>query len=186
MAKDAGWGTTPASRPIVTAAVIFLLFFPTIALASTPPLQPSVVLKIFSSDMDAGMPITVSVSWNRFSIPFLVPPESIIIDAYSLPEGTLVATFPIHPGENACNTDESCTYEKTFSTTDLPAGNLMLIASDPLSAAVDRQIITVTWQGTGSPAFRAGMAKEQAFLGISFGLAVLFSGILVYLIHYRT
>ena len=186
MAKDAGMGTTPASRYTITVGVMFLLLLPGIAVASTPPVQPSLVLTISSSDVHSDIPLTVSVSWNGFSIPFHVPAESIIIDAYSLPYGTQVATFSIPRTGIACSPDETCTYQRTIPATGLPSGDLMLIATDPLSAAFDRQVITVPGHGAGSPGFRAGIAKEQVFLGISFGLAVLFSGILVYLIRDRT
>jgi hypothetical protein len=186
MAKNMGRIITSNSRYVVTAAAIFLLLLPTIALASTPPVQPSLILKISPSDGHSNLPLTISVVWNRFGIPFQLPPESIIIDAYSLPNGKLVATFPVPRVENACSTDETCTYQKTISATDLPAGDLMLVATDPLSAAFDRQMITVTGQGAGSPAFREGIAKEQVFLGISCGLMFLLCSILVCLIRRRT
>ena len=186
MAEDTGLGNTPAARYTITAAVIFLLLLPGIVMASTPPVQPSLVLTISSSDAYSDMPLTVSVSWNGFSIPFHVPPESITIDAYSLPYGTQVATFPVPRTDIASSPDETCTYQRTIPATGLPSGDLMLIATDPLSAAFDRQVITVPGHGAGSFGFRAGIAQEQVFLGISFGLAVLFSGILVYLIRDRT
>jgi len=186
MAKDAGLGTIPASRYTITAAVIFLLLIPGIAVASTPPVQPSLLLNISSSDVHSDMPLLLSVRWNGLGIPFHEPPESIIVDVFSLPEGKQVATFSIPRLENACGRDEICTFEKTIGAGDLQSGNYMLIATDPLSSAFDRQVITVTGHGAGSPGFHAGIAQEQVFLGISFGLAVLLSGILVYLIRDRT
>jgi hypothetical protein len=173
-------------RDTITAAVMLLLLLPGIALASTPPVQPSLVLTISSYDAYSDMPLTVSVSWNGFSIPFHVPPESITIDAYSLPYGTQVATFSIPRTDIACSPDETCTYQRTIPATDLPSGDLMLIATDPFSAAFNRQVITVTGHCAGSLGFREGIAQELVFYGISFGLAVLFSGILVYLIRDRT
>ena len=61
-------------------------------------------------------------------------------------------------------------YQTIISSTDLPAGNFMLIATDPLSAASDRQMITVTEQGAGFPALQAMAARERLFLGFSAAL----------------
>jgi hypothetical protein len=186
MAEDAGNGTTPASRYTITTTVIFLLLLPGIAVASTPPVQPSLVLNISSPDVHSDTPLTVSVFWNGLGIAFHEPPESIIVDVFSLPEGKQVATFSIPRAGITCSPDETCTYQRTIPAPDLPSGDLMLIATDPLSAAFDRQVITVNGHGTGSLGFRAGIGQERVFLGISFGLAVLLTGILVYLIRDRT
>jgi len=186
MAEDTGGGTITAIRYIVTAAVIFLLIHPGIALASTPPVQPSLVLTVSSSATCPGIPLTFSVRWNRLGIAFHEPPESVIIDVFSLPEGKQVATFSVPRAGTACSPDETCTYQRTIPATDLPSGDLMLIATDPFSAAFNRQVITVTGHCAGSLGFREGIAQERVFYGISSGLAVLFSGILVYLIHDRT
>lgn len=186
MAEVTGRGTITAIRYIITAAVIFLLLLPGIALASTPPVQPSLALTVSSSGPGPGIPLTFSVRWNRLGIAFHEPPESIIVDVFSLPGGKQVATFSVPRAGTACSPDETCTYQRTIPATDLPSGDLMLIATDPFSAAFDRQVIMVPGRGAGSLGFREGIAQEQVFYKISSGLAVLFSGILVYLINDRT
>jgi len=170
MAEDAGRGTTPASRYTITAAVIFLLLLPGIVMASTPPVQPSLVLTISSSGAGPDMPLTVSVSWHGFSIPFHVPPESITIDAYSLPDGTRVATFPVPRTDIACSPDETCTYQRTIPATGLPSGDLMLIATDPLSAAFDRHVIRYPGMAQAPLDSGQGLHRNRHFSEFRLGL----------------
>jgi hypothetical protein len=126
-------------------------------MASTPPVQPSLVLSLNTSTVKPESFLILSVIWDRNGVPFHAPPESIILEAFLMPDGTQVATFSIPPAKVGCGSDEAYMYQTIISSTDLPAGNFMLIAPDPLSAASDRQMITVTEQGAGFPAMPATM-----------------------------
>jgi hypothetical protein len=131
----------------------------------------------------SDMPITLSVSWNRFGIPFHVPPTNIILEVFLVPDGILVAKFLIPPAKGTCGSEDTCRYQITINSADIPAGNLMLIATDPLSEAFDRQMITVTGQGAGFPSLHAMVVRDRLFLGISVVLACILCAILTGLIR---
>jgi hypothetical protein len=152
---------------LLTVATLVLLIISATAMASTPPVQPSLVLSLSATTVNPQSLLILSVIWDRNGVPFHAPPESIILEAFLMPDGTQVATFSIPPAKGGCGSDEACMYQTTISSTDLPAGTFMLIATDPLSAASDRQMITVTEQGAGFPALQAMAARERLFLGFS-------------------
>jgi hypothetical protein len=152
---------------LLSVATLVLLIISANAMASTPPVQPSLVLSLNTLTVTPESLLILSVSWDRNGIPGHAPPESIILEAFLMPDGTQVATFSIPPAKGGCGSEEVCMYKTTISSADLPAGNFMLIATDPLSAASDRQMITVTEQGAGFSTLQAMVARERLFLGFS-------------------
>jgi hypothetical protein len=177
--KDGG----SCSRQILSIATLFLIILPFTVSASTPPVQPSLVLSLSATTVNPQSQLILSVTWDRNGIPFHTPPESIILEAFSMLNGTQVARFSIPRAKGTCSAEEACRYQTTISSADLPAGNFMLIASDPLSAASDRQMITVTEQGAGFPELQAMVARERLFFGFSAVLGFILFTILAILIR---
>lgn len=161
-------GSSCLNLPAV--ATLVLLIISATAMASTPPVQPSLVLSLNTSTVKPESFLILSVIWDRNGVPFHAPPESIILEAFLMPDGTQVATFSIPPAKGGCGSGEACMYQTTISSRDLSGGTFMLIATDPLSAASDRQMITVTEQGAGFPEIQAMAARERLFLGFSAAL----------------
>jgi len=175
---------TGSSRPhLLAVATLVLLIISATAMASTPPVQPSLVLSLSATTVNPQSQLILSVTWDRNGIPFHAPPESIILEAFSVPDGTQVATFSIPRAKGGCGSEEACMYQTTISSADLPAGNFMLIATDPLSATSDRQMITVTEQGAGFPALQAMVERERLFFGFSAALGFILFTILAILIR---
>jgi hypothetical protein len=168
---------------LLAVATLVLLIISATAMASTPPVQPSLVLSLSATTVNPQSQLILSVTWDRNGIPFHTPPESIILEAFSVLNGTQVASFSIPPAKGTCSAEETCRYQTTISSADLPAGNFMLIASDPLSAASDRQMITVTEQGAGFPELQAMVARERLFFGFSAALGFILCTILAILIR---
>ena len=168
---------------LLAVATLVLLIISATAMASTPPVQPSLVLSLSATTVNPQSQLILSVTWDRNGIPFHTPPESIILEAFSVLNGTQVARFSIPPAKGGGGSEEACIYQTTISSADLPAGNFMLIASDPLSAASDRQMITVTEQGAGFPELQAMVARERLFFGFSAALGFILCTILAILIR---
>jgi hypothetical protein len=152
---------------LLAGATLVLLIISATTMASTPPVQPSLVLSLNTSTVKPESLLILSVAWDRNGVPYHAPPESIILEAFLMPDGTPVATFSIPPAKGGCSSAEVCMYRTTISSADLPAGNFMLIASDPLSAASDRQMIMVTEQGAGFPALQVMVTRDRLFFGFS-------------------
>lgn len=175
--------TVSSRLHLLAVATLVLLIISATAMASTPPVQPSLVLSLSATTVNPQSQLILSVTWDRNGIPFHTPPESIILEAFSVPDGAQVATFSIPPAKGGCGSEEACMYQTTISSADLPAGNFMLIATDPLSAASDRQMITVTEQGAGFPALQAMVARKRLFFGFSAVLGFILFTILAILIR---
>jgi len=138
----------------------------------------TLVLSLSATTVNPPSQLILSVTWDRNGIPFHAQPESIILEAFLMPDSTQVATFSIPPAKGGCGSEEACMYQTTISSADLPAGALMLIATDPLSAASDRQMIAVTEQGAGFPALQAMVARKRLFFGFSAALGFILFTIL--------
>ncbi len=69
--------------------------FPTVCMASTPPVQPSLLFTIRNQSAGQELPLTLSVTWNRYDT-FAIPPEQIIVSVFSVPDGSRLGSFP-HP-----------------------------------------------------------------------------------------
>ena len=131
----------------------------------------------------SGYAAPILVTWNGFNIPFHIPPEYFTIDVFSLPDGKQVAVYSLPREKDSCSSENSCTFKSTISAGDLPAGDFMLIATDPLSAAFDRQVITVRSPGPGPARVQLKVAHEKIFYWSSSALVLILIALLAMLIH---
>ncbi len=137
------------SMQLDSALIILVLFFlPVACTASTPPIQPSLLLEV----SDQNPTIILSVTWNGY-VSYNKPPEQIMIDVFFVQDGSRLGSFPIPRIDGVCTSDNTCIYRTSVEVKEFPSGTFMLIASDPLSGAMTRQMISVPLQGKGNSGF---------------------------------
>ena len=66
---------------ITISALLILLIFPTVVIASTPPVQPALTFTIQNLSGDQEFPLTLSLTGNRYDT-FAIPPEHSIISVF--------------------------------------------------------------------------------------------------------
>ena len=151
---------------ICILAGILVLLFPCAVMASTPPVQPSLVFNISSQLPDPGTPLTLSVIWTGHAT-YNTAPEQIIVEIFSIPDGTRLGTLPVPLVNAAVLPGDTFTYRTTINNGTLPAGTYMLIATDPLTDAISRQTITIAPHNDGTKDLLKQFELEQQFYLIS-------------------
>jgi hypothetical protein len=132
------------------------------------------------SDLSAGesASVVLSVTWNGY-VSFNKPPEQIIVDVFSVPDGSRLGSFPLSK-EDPCTSENTCMYRRSVQADYFPSGTYMLIASDPLSDATSRRMISLPPHNKGNSEFFTHFAQEQVFLlssailGTSLGVILAF------------
>ena len=121
---------------------LFFLFFPVVCPASTLPVQPSLLFEI--PDLSAGQDasLTLSVTWYGYGS-FNRPPEHIIVEVFSVPDGSRLGSFPIPKVEDVSKSENTCMYRTSVEIRAFPTGTFILAASDPLSGVTSRQMISI-------------------------------------------
>jgi hypothetical protein len=135
---------------ILTVMVGTLIFvgIPQVALGSTYPPTPEVIMSVSSTAISPDSEAVISVEWHRHMILQAVPPETILVSAYRISDGTPVATYAIaRDTAKAAPDGDVWHYRGVLRSEELPAGELMLIATDPLSGAFSRLPIQVQEKG---------------------------------------
>jgi hypothetical protein len=148
---------------IIALAGLFLLFFPMVCMASTLPVQPSLLIEISNPSAIQNATLMLSVTWNGY-VPFNKPPEQIIVDVFSVPDGLGLGSFPIPKMEDVCKSESTCMYRTSVKVEDFPSGTFMLIATDPLSGATNRQMISILLHSKGNIEFFKQFEHDQMFL----------------------
>jgi hypothetical protein len=158
-------------RRIIVAAVLILLFFPTVCMASTPPVQPSLLFTIQNLSAGQELPLTLLVTWNRYDS-FAIPLEQIIVSVFSVPDGSRLGSFPLPKTGHFCPSSDSCVYQTSIDEGDFPPGTFMLIAEDPLSGATNRQMISIPIYHQVNSEFLKKSENEQVFMLTSVTIAI--------------
>jgi len=119
----------------------FVLSFP--AAASTPPLPP--LLSITSPDVSTppGSDLVIWVRWEKDGS-YWSTPDHVSVTLYAIPEGTAGATWTLErlesPGKPG---DKNTDYSLTVPNAELPAGEFIMIADDPVSGAIARKYVVL-------------------------------------------
>ncbi|MCX6698298.1 MAG: hypothetical protein NTV84_12315 [Methanoregula sp.] len=153
-------------KSICILAGILVLLFPAVVMASTPPVQPSLVFDISSPSPDPGTPLTLAVIWTGYAT-YNTAPEQIIVEFFSLPEGTRLGALPVPLVKEGADLGNQRTYRTTINNETLQSGTYMLIATDPLSGATSRQTITSAPHNDGTNVLLKQFDQEQQFYLIS-------------------
>jgi hypothetical protein len=153
-------------------------------MASTPPVQPSLLMTVSDNSADQNTALTLQFTWNGY-VGFSTPPEYIIVEAFSIADGTRLGAFPVSRQTDPCDTEHTCTYSTSVSTVNFPPGEFMLVGTDPLSGASTRQMVVINTTGGGSRDFFRQFEQEQVFIGVSVVLAVLLATVLAILVRHK-
>ena len=147
---------------IVLAGLLFF-FFPMVCMASTLPVQPSLLFEILNLSASQTASLMLSVTWNGY-VSNNTPPEHIIVSVFFVPDGSRLGTFPIPRLDGVCTSENTCMYRTSVKVEDFPSGTLMLIATDPLSGASNRQMISIPLHSKGNRGFFTQGEHDQMFL----------------------
>jgi hypothetical protein len=121
---------------------LFLLFFPIVCSASTPPIQPSLLFEITNLSTGKNASLVFSAAWNGY-FSYNKPPEQIVVNVYFEPNGSQLGSFLIPRLDHNCPSEDMCLYRTTVRIDNFPSGSFMLNAYDPLSGAMSRQVISI-------------------------------------------
>jgi len=165
----------------IVPAVLVILLLPTPVVASTPPVQPSLLMAISGNSSGQDAALTLLLTWNGY-VSYNKPPEYIIIEAFSVTEGTRLGAFPVSRQTDPCEAENACTYSTSVSTATFPPGTFMLVATDPLSGVSTRQQVTISTPGEGSRDFFTRFEHEQGFMVVSGVLAASLFAVLAVLV----
>ena len=141
---------------------LFLLFFPIGCTASTPPVQPSLLLEIANLSSGQNDFVVFSVSWKGY-VSYNKPPEQIVVNVYYEPNGSQLGSFLIPRLDNTCPSGDMCLYRTTVNIDNFPSGSFMLNAYDPLSGAMSRQVISIPSHSNANIGFFNQGTYDQVF-----------------------
>ena len=153
-------------------SALIMLVIPQICIASTPPIEPSLLFTVSNNSGDQDAKFSLQFTWNGFAS-YNVPPEDIVVEVISMKEGGTLGTFTVPRQSDACTAENTCTYRASVDMGILPPGEFMLVAYDPLSGASARQVVAISSHAEGSEKFFNRSEGETAFFVVS-GLFVLF------------
>jgi len=166
---------------IITFAGVFFLFIPIVCMASTPPIQPSLLFEISNASASQNASLVLSATWNGY-VSYDKPPEQIIVNAFFVPNGSPLGSFPIPRLNNMCKSENTCIYRTSVRVEDFPSGTIILIATDPISGASDRQMISIPLHSNGNIGFLKQGEHDQMFLIISAMIGIFLTFVLATLV----
>ena len=152
-------------------SMLIILAIPVICVASTPPIQPSLLLSVSNNSADQDASSSLLLTWNGY-VSYNIPPEYIVVEVVSMKDGARLGEFSVPRQNDVCEGENTCTYNSSVDMGILPPGDFMLVAHDPLSGATVRDQITVSSHGGGNENFFDRSERETAFFSISGIIAV--------------
>ena len=162
MAFFLGSGVWRSMQWIIVLAGLLLLLFPMVCMASTPPVQPTLLFEIPDPSASQNASLMLSVTWNGY-VSYNTPPEQIIVSVFFVPDDSRLGAFPIPRLDDVCTSENTCLYRTSVKVEDFPSGTLMLIATDPLSGASNRQMISIPLHSKGNSGFYTQGEHDQMF-----------------------
>ncbi len=171
----------PGRVRLFICSAMIILVIPILCMASTPPIQPSLLVNV--SDNSAGRNASFSLlfTWDGY-VPYNIPPEYIVVEVVSMNDGSRLGTFSVSRQNEVCEVGNICTYRSSVDMGILPPGAFMLVAHDPLSGATARHQVTISSHGEGNTDFFDRSEQEPAFFVVSGILVVLLVAALAMLI----
>lgn len=165
----------------IVAAVLAILVIPASGMASTPPVQPSLIMAVSGNSSGQDASFELLLTWNGY-VSYNKPPEYMIVEAFSVAEGTRLGAFSVSRQTDPCETENTCTYSTSVSTATFPPGTFMLVATDPLTGVSARRQVTISTPGEGSKDFFTRYEQEQGFMVVSGVLAAFLVAVLAFLV----
>ncbi|MCK8517421.1 hypothetical protein [Methanoculleus sp. 7T] len=140
-------GRPPGLLLMILAA---LLIVPCTVLGATPPLLPYLTVSVSNDTLSQEEDLGVSAVWSRDASSYR-PPESVDVRLYAVPSGSFVARYTIPTDGRAASGETTRHFRGVIASSELPAGRLLLVVTDPVSGADDRVVINVTEPGPDYP-----------------------------------
>ncbi len=168
--------------PFFILPVLVILVIPVTCMASTPPVQPSLIMAVSNNPAGQDASITLLFTWNGY-VSYNKPPEYIIVEAFSVADGTRLGAFTVSRQNDTCEAENTCTFSTSVRSGIFPPGEFMLIATDPLSGATARQPVTIHGAGEGSKDFFRRFDQDQVFGLVSGMLAAFLVAVLAILVR---
>ncbi len=170
-----GW----VRRLILSGMIISIISVP--AIASTPPIQPSLVANISQDPVFQNTSFSLLFTWDGY-VSYNIPPEYLVIEVFDLEDGSKLGSFSVPRQNDACEPGSVCTYSSSVDMGSLPPGEFMLVAHDPLSGVATRHQVTISSFEEGSSDIFDRSDQVPAFFVISGLLVVLLGAALAILI----
>jgi len=148
--------------PFFILPVLVIIVIPITCMASTPPVQPSLVMAVSNNTAGQDASLTLLFTWNGY-VSYNKPPEYIIVEAFSAADGTRLGAFTVSRQNDTCEAENTCTYSTSVRSGNFPPGKFMLVATDPISGASARQPVTICQAGDGSKDFFRRFDRDQEF-----------------------
>jgi hypothetical protein len=153
-------------------SALIILVIPNICIASTPPVEPSLLITVSNNSADQNASFSLRFTWNGY-VSYNIPPETIVVEVVSMKDGSTLGKFSVPRQNDACPAENTCTYSSSVDMGILPPGEFMLVAYDPLSGAAARHQITISSHGEGNENFFDRSGGDSAFFLVS-GILTLF------------
>lgn len=164
-------------------AIIVISAVPVCVSGSTLPQSPIVAVYVGNKTIHPGSGLALSVEWDRAATAYPLPPDTIGIALYNIQDGSLLGTYTIpKTGERDGGVIQE--FKGTIPDSILPAGDIMIIATDPISGAHSRVAVNILAPGEMYPAYRNRQVMEGTFYPVATGLIIILAivlGILVML-----
>jgi hypothetical protein len=171
--------------PFLILAGILLSAVPMCVSGSTPPLQPLVSVSVVDRTISPGSGIDVTAEWTQDDVVYPNPPETMMISLYKITDGSLLGTYTIpETGERGGGAIR--VFRGTIPGSILPAGDVMLIATDPGSGADSRVAVSILAPGELYQDYRNRQVMEGMFYPVAAGLIIILIVMLGVLVVKRT
>jgi hypothetical protein len=162
-------------------AIIVLSAVPVCVSGSTYPPSPRVLVYVGNKTIKPGSGLDISVEWEQAATEWPIPPDTIGIALYNILDGSLLGTYTI-PKTGERDGGVIHEFRGTIPHSILPAGDVMIIATDPISGAYSRVAVNILTPGESYPAYRNRQVMEGTFYPVATCLIVILAivlGILV-------
>lgn len=148
---------------------------------STPPRTPLVSVSVINRTIGPGSGIDVSAEWTENGVVCPLPLETMTISLNGIPDGSLLATYTI-PKTGEKESGAVRVFSGTIPGAILPAGDVMLVATDPVSGEGNRVPVRILAAGELYREYRARQVLEEIFYPAAAGLILILVAILGFLV----
>lgn len=174
-------GRSPGLALFLLMALSALLITPCSVLGATPPPLPFLTVSVSNDTLSQEEDLGVSADWSRDASSYR-PPESVDVRLYTVPSGSFVAGYTIPADERAASDDTARRFRGVITSSELPAGRLLLVVTDPVSGVDDRVVISVTEPGPDFPAVQTQRYIDTVFSWVTVVLLIVLGAGLVLLV----
>lgn len=139
---------------------------------STPPPAPRVSVTVTNRTISPGSGIDVSAEWTENGVVYPLPLEAMSVSLYRIPEGTLLGTYTI-PKTGEKDSGAVRVFSGTIPGAILPAGDVMLMATDPVSGEGSRVPVRILATGELYQEYRDLQVFEGLFYPAANGMVLI-------------